>query len=173
MTSSDAVLANLPKVLVTEACRLHRRLHRLGKYFLVMFQVSGIRKLLKTVISVNPASKELIADAIKIDVSGNDEKEENLIVDLCVKGNGTTDCMDVVRVYRNDEPLNTMGYSSCPSMDKCSRDGLLRNNISFPVTQSDLQGNARLISAKPIVISDTDSASSGALITKTPLITDN
>ena len=54
-------------------------LGRLGKYFLVMFQVSWIRKLLKTVISVNPASKELIADAIKIYVSGNNEKEENAL----------------------------------------------------------------------------------------------
>lgn len=39
----------------------------------------------KTVISDNPASKELIADAIKINESGSDEKEGNIVADLRAK----------------------------------------------------------------------------------------
>lgn len=131
------------------------------------------QETLKTVTSDNPASKELIADKIKIDKSGNDEKERDSMTDLRAKENGTTNCMDIVRVDRSDEPLTTMGSSKCPSIDKYSRDRLLGNKGSFSVTKSDLQGSARLMTVDPIVISDSDSESSGALITETPFIPNN
>lgn len=127
----------------------------------------------KTVTSDNPVSKELIADAIKLDESGNGEKKGDIMVDLRAKENGTTNCMDIVRVDRNDEPLTTVGSSKCPSIDKCSRDRLLGNKGSFSVTKSDLQVSARLMTVNPIVISDSDSESSGTLITKTPFIPNN
>lgn len=127
----------------------------------------------QTVIFDNPASKELIADAIKIDESGNGEKEGDIMADLRAKENGKTNCTDIVRVDRNDEPLTTLGSSSRPSMDKCSRDRLLGNKRSFSVTKFDLQGSARLLKVNPIVISDTDSESSGNLITETPFISNN